>query len=75
MLNVKNYFLLFDQKSFVHQSEHYNFLFLQSEDNIVCVLFIVLHLQMIKQKVCLLLENLDQLVNLSIDFLSDIYSS
>ena len=35
MFNVKNYFLLFDQKSFVHQSEHYNFLFLQSEDNIL----------------------------------------
>ena len=29
------------------------------------------HFQMIKQKVCLLLENFDQLKNLNIDFVPD----
>ena len=76
-----SYFLLVDQKSFVLQSKHYNFLFLQSVDDIVCNLFLVLHIQMIKQKVYLLLENVDQLSNLNIEFafllilLIDIYSS
>ena len=56
-----------DQKGFVHQSQHYNFLFLQMKDNILCNLFVVFHLQMIKQNVYLILENLDQLSNINID--------
>ena len=49
------------------------------EDNIVCNLFFVLHFQTIQQKVYTLLENLDQLRNLTTDlfflliFLVDIY--
>ena len=52
------------QRSFFHQPWHCNLLFIQSEDNINCNLFDVHYLQMIKQKVCLLLENLDPLTNL-----------
>ena len=59
------FFLLVDQKRFVHQSWH--FLFLQMEDNIVSNLFVVLYIQMINQKVYLLLENLNQLNNINID--------
>ena len=52
-----NYLVPFDQKV------------LSMEDNIVCSLLVLLHLQMIKQKVYLLLENLDQLNNLNIGFI------
>ena len=43
-------------------------LFLILEDNILCVLFYLPHFQTIKQKVYLLLENLDQFWNINIDF-------
>ena len=52
-----NYLVPFDQKV------------LSMEDNIACNLLVVLHLQMLKQKVYLLLENLDQLNNLNIGFI------
>ena len=39
------------------------------EDNVVCILFFVFHFQMVKQKVYLFLEHLDQLGNLNIDLL------
>ena len=55
-----DHFLLFDQKIFSHH------LFLFTEENIMCVLFAVYYLQIIKQKVYLLPENLDQLSNLNI---------
>ena len=51
------------------------------EDNILHVMFYHFHFQKITQKVCLLLESLDQLSDLNIDFvhmfldLTDIYSS
>ena len=45
-----NYFLLVDPKNFSHQSEYYNFLFLQLGNNIVCNFFFVLCLQMKKKK-------------------------
>ena len=70
-----------DQKSFNHQSWHCSLVFLLLEDNILHVLFYNFHFQKIIQKVCLLLENLDLLRNLNIDFvfllifLIDIYSS
>ena len=54
-----NHFLLVDQKSFVHRSQHYHPLFLLVEDNILCVLFYLHYFQTIKEKVYLLLENLD----------------
>ena len=56
-------------------------LLLQSEENMACNFFDVHHLQMIKQKVYLLPENLDQLSGLNISFvyvflvLIDIYFS
>ena len=76
-----NCVLSIHQKRFFDQSKHYNLLFL--EWNIISfVTFIfVLHLQIVKQKVYLLLEKLDQLRNLKIDLLLllilllDIYSS
>ena len=58
-----------------------NPLFLLLEDNILCVLFYHPYFQTIKQKVYLLLENLDQLRNLNMGLvlllilLVDIYSS
>ena len=52
-----NYLVPFDQKV------------LSMEDNIVCNLLVVLHLQMLKQKVYLLLKNMDQLNNLNIGFI------
>ena len=52
-----------DQKSFAAFK-----LFLQSEDAIVCKFFFDIHFQIIKQKVYLLLEILDQLRNPNIDF-------
>ena len=73
-------FLLADQKSFFHQSQHCNLLLLQLEEDITFNLFNVHYLRTIKQKVYLLLENLDQLNNLSIGFvlililLIDVYS-
>ena len=74
------YWLIKNVSSFDHNIIF--FLFLQSEDNIVSNLFVVLRcLQIIKQKALLLLESLDQLSNLNIDlvflliFFIDIYSS
>ena len=64
---ILNYFLLVDQKCFAHQSKQ-NLSFLHSEDNIFCNLFIVLNFEMIRQKVCLLIENLNQLSIWNIDF-------
>ena len=52
-----NYLVPFDQKV------------LSMEDNIACNLLVVLHLQMLKQKVYLLLKNMDQLNNLNIGFI------
>ena len=60
-----NSFLLVNQKSFVCQPYHYNALFLLLEDNILCVFFYLCYLQMIKEKVYLLPENLEQLINLN----------
>ena len=57
------------------------FLFLWLEDNIVCNLLFLVHFQMVKRKVCLLLENLAQLRSLNIDLffllilLFDIYTN
>ena len=45
-----------DQKSFFHQLQRCNLLLLRLED-IFCYLFFVHHFQMIKEKVCLFLEN------------------
>ena len=52
-----NYLVPFDQKV------------LSMEENIVSNLLVVLHLQMLKQKVYLLLKNMDQLNNLNIGFI------
>ena len=38
------------KKSFLHQSSHCNILFLLSDKNVLCVLFGVYYLQLIKQK-------------------------
>ena len=58
-------FLLADQKSFFPLSKHYNLLFVQLEDNILCALVYRPHFRTIKQKN--LLENLDNLRNLNIN--------
>ena len=57
-----------DQKCFYHQSWHYSLLFLLLEDNILNLMFRHLHFRNKIQKVYLLLQNLDQVSNLSIDF-------
>ena len=62
------YFLLVDQKRFFHQSQHCNPLFLHLEDNNFFFLFFVNYLQILKQKVYLLLENLVQLNDLNLGF-------
>ena len=43
-------FLLADQKSFFPLSKHYNLLFVQLEDNILCALVYRPHFRTIKQK-------------------------
>ena len=66
---------------FIHQSQHCNLLFLQLEEKIAYSFFNASSLEMISQKVYLLIENLDQLTNLNIGFtfalslLTDIYPS
>ena len=64
-----NHFLLLDHKNFFHQSQYYNLLFPQLVHNFLDHFF----LKMIKQKVYLLLENLDQLKNLNICFALDLF--
>ena len=54
-----NYFLLFDQKNLCHRSQYYNLLFPQLKDNTFCNFLDLFHFQIIKQKVYLLLENLN----------------
>ena len=65
-----NHFLLVDQKplSIDHKIVFF-FLFLQLEDSIFCKFFVMLHLQMIKQKAYFLLENLDQVSKLNINLI------
>ena len=63
-----NHILFIDRRNFFYLSQYYNFLFSQLEDNIACNFFDHHHLQMIKQKVYLLLESLDQLKHLNICF-------
>ena len=65
-------FQLTDQlikKVFFHQSWYCNVLFLQMEENILCVIFGVHYFQMIKQKVYLLPVNFAQINNLNIGYL------
>ena len=59
-------FLLTDQKGFYYQIQCYSLLILLLEDTILNVMFHHFNLQKTIQKVCLLLENLDQLSDLSI---------
>ena len=47
-----------------HQSQHCNLLLILSAENILCIVFNVHYLQIIKQKIYLFLGNLDQLSNL-----------
>ena len=73
-------FLLADQKGFYYQIQCYSLLILLLEDTILNVMFHHFNLQKTIQKVCLLLENLDQLSDLSIFFhiflyLIDVYFS
>ena len=76
-----NHFLLDDQKNFFPSIITLQAFISQSEENITCDLFDVPNFQMIKQKVYTLPENLDQLSNLNIGFVSailvliDLYSS
>ena len=64
-----NHFLLVDQKHLSIDHKIVFFLFLQLEDSIFCKFFVVLHLQMIKQKAYFLLENLDQVSKLNINLI------
>ena len=57
-------------KCFVHQSKQWSLLFLLQEVNIAFNLFEKYYFQMIKQKAYLLLENLDELTNLNIGFVT-----
>ena len=63
-----NHFLLADQKNFVHRSQHCNLLFLRLEDNISCDYLNHSHFQTLKRNAYLLLEKLDQLNNLNLNF-------
>ena len=68
-------FMLFmkaDQRCFFHQPCHCNILFLLLEENILCALFWPCYQYMMKQKVYLLLGNLDQLYHLNIVFVLDL---
>ena len=73
-----NPFFLVDQKSCFHQSQHFNFLFQQSEDNIACDLFDIDY-SPAKNQLCN--HDLDHDLNFNIDFvfllifLIDIYSN
>ena len=57
-----------DRVNFFYLSQHYNLLFPQLEDNIAYNFFDHYHLQMIRQKLYLLIKNLDQLKHLNICF-------
>ena len=75
------HFLLLDQKFFLHQSLHYNLLFLHLEYSIFYGLFFDYHFQMLEQNAHLHPENLAQLNDLNLHFmlimpvLLDIYSN
>ena len=64
-----NHFLLVDQKPLSIDHKIVFFLFLQLEDSTFCKFFVVLHLQMIKQKAYFLFENLDQVSKLNINLI------
>ena len=68
--NIIVRFYLAYQKCFFHLNQHCSLLYLLLENNTFCVLFYSHYVQMVKQKVNLLFENLDQLSNLNMGFMS-----
>ena len=64
-----NHFFLVNRKNFFHRSKHYNHV---SEENISFDFLKYPYLQMIKERVYLLLEKLDQLKKFNICFTPDL---
>ena len=64
--------MFLNHKNFFHRSKLYNLSTRRLEDNITCDFLDHYHFQRRKQKVYLVLENLDQLDNLNICFEFDL---